>query len=120
MKATTKFKFGTLGVFLGYTAATCGGGFSVGYPTGYHAAAEDAVKLENCLRMLAPVRDEFSIGCSNKTADTLYDGSLNPILQKRDELVERCGLTEETWICEPTRPYDLQNSDFKAVFRKNP
>lgn len=118
MDAKTKFKLGTLGVFLGYTAVTCGSGFAAGYKTGYHTATEDAAKAENCLRMLAPVRDEFSDGCSNKTADTLYNGSLNPILQKRDKIVEEYKCTQETWMCEPTLPSDLQNSDFKAVYHR--
>ena len=120
MKATTKFKLGTLGVFLGYTAATCGVGYGVGHKTGYHAAEEAAANVIVCLEKLAPVRYDFSDGCSRKTSDTLYDGSLNPVLRKRDRIEERYGCPEEAWMCEPTRPSDLQNSDFKAVFRKNP
>ncbi len=118
MKATTKFKLGTLGAFLGYTAATCGIGYGVGHKTGYHAAEEAAAKEIVCLEKLAPVKNEFGRECSDKTADTFYNGSLNFTLRKRDIIEERYGCPEETWMCEPTLPSDLQRSEFRAVYRR--
>ncbi len=118
MKATTKFKLGTLGALLGYTAATCSIGYGVGHKTGYHAAEEAAAKEIVCLEKLAPVKKEFSQECSKKTADTLYNGSLNPILQIRDEIAEKYDCSKEAWMCEPTIPSDLQRSEFIAVYRR--
>lgn len=115
MNIKTKIELGTLGLFLGYTAATCGAGYKIGY----YVAEEDAVKERGvCYETLAPVRDDFERECSKKTADTLYNGSLNPILQKRDEITEKNKCPEEAWRCEPTLSSDLQRSEFRAVFRK--
>ena len=115
MNVKTKFKLGTLGAFLGYTAATCGVGYEVGRREGYRAA--DFIE-ETCYEMIDSIRKEFERGCGKKTVYTLYNGSLNPILQKRDEITEKYQCPEESWMCEPTRPYDLDRSDFKAVYSK--
>ena len=55
---------------------------------------------------LVPFEEEFKQECEQKTTNTLYDGSLDQIIDKRNEFLESQGVRNdcERWVCSKSYP----------------
>ena len=55
---------------------------------------------------LVPFEEEFSQECEQKTVNTLYDGSLDAIVDRRDEFLESRNVRTncEKWVCSKNYP----------------
>ena len=78
-------------------------------------ALSEAEKEKVCNRHLEPLRTRFEQECYQKNIDTLYNGTLGAIIERRDEVLAENDCKYESWVCEPQHPGNYRTT-FKARF----
>ena len=102
-----------------YTLATCATGMYLGYSYhGYRKAGqeEETRKNELCYQALEPIRIRFQDECAKKNINTVYDGTLDLIVKKSEQIQQEnnCSRRMVAW-CEPDSP-ENSHTPFRAKF----
>ena len=74
-----------------------------------------AQKTVLCDSVIGPLKKEMLRSCNYANFD--HGIILQDISEKKDQLLEKYSCTPQSWQCKPTKPYDLDNSDFVVEFR---
>lgn len=68
-----------------------------------------------CDKVIEPVRKDFIKNCNR---DNFEQGTiLQEISEKKDQVLEQYSCTPQEWQCRPSKPYDLENSEYRVEFR---
>src|SRR3989344_2823446 len=68
-----------------------------------------------CDLAIAPLRKSMLKNCN---LDNFEHGTvLKDISEKKDQVLEQYACTPQVWQCKPSKPSDLQNSEYKVEFR---
>src|SRR3989344_6041522 len=72
-------------------------------------------KKDICDLVVKPLKKSMIKNCNQ---DNFEQGTvLREISEKKDQVLEQYACTPQEWQCKPSKPYDLQNSEYKVEFR---
>ncbi|MDP3698642.1 MAG: hypothetical protein Q8R47_03575 [Nanoarchaeota archaeon] len=76
----------------------------------------EAQKKDICDLVVKPLQESMRKNCNRDN----FDGPgtvLEDISQKKDQVLEQYACTPQEWQCKPSKPHDLDNSEYTVEFR---
>jgi|SRR3989338_2055215 len=87
----------------------------IGYSLAIHNFKTEVQKKDICDLVVKPLEESMRKNCNQ---DNFERGTiLREISEKKDQVLEQYACTPQEWQCTPSKPYDLENSEYKVEFR---
>ncbi len=68
-----------------------------------------------CDLAVGPLKHNFKKNCNRENFER--GDLLKKISQEKNQILESIDCQAQIWECKPSKPYDLENSQFEAIFR---
>ncbi len=98
-----------VGVATGYIGAELGNSIAI------HNFKTEVQKNDICNLVVKPLQESMRNNCNQTNFER--GTVLREISEKKDQILKQYACTPQEWQCKPSKPYDLENSEYKVEFR---